>query len=98
MIRSFGYATAVCVTSVLAVLTAYWLTNDSKHTSFEPWLLLAVFIPGFVIGSTFCVVPSCRPSGAWTFIASLLGIALLFYLDRSNSLLQYDRWIQRGMP
>lgn len=81
------------------MLLSYWLfVSDSPHTAFEPWLLLAVFVPGFVIGGTLCAVPSCRDAGLWAFVASIFGIALLIYLDRSNSLLQYDRWIERGMP
>jgi hypothetical protein len=61
------------------------------------WFLVAVFIPTIVLGAVVI--------GRRQFVAGVLaisvgasGLALLTYIDRTNTMVQYDRWLSRGMP
>src|ERR1051326_3592190 len=73
---------------VIYEIFAYIHSSNSNHTSFEPWLLVIVFIPTVVFG----VVAIGR-----RFVAAGL-LAVLTYIDRTNTMVQYDRWLSRGMP
>ena len=84
--------------AVLAGIGFYLHGHDSNHTGHEPWLLLGVFVPTLALG---IAALRSRRSRWVALLACLLGsggIAFLLYLDRFNILLQYDRWLERGMP
>jgi hypothetical protein len=72
--------------------------NGSGHTAYEPWWLAAPYGVTLVLGIAGVLSGWSRKAGVAAFIASLLGLILLVVLDRCNVLLQYDRWIERGMP
>jgi hypothetical protein len=82
---------------VIYEIFAYIHSSNSNHTSFEPWLLVIVFIPTVVFG----VVAIGRRFVAAGLLAMLIGasgLAVLTYIDRTNTMVQYDRWLSRGMP
>jgi peptidoglycan/LPS O-acetylase OafA/YrhL len=94
--------------SVLAGIALLALTvccaslNASGHTSVDPYITLALFSPLAAMGAWGLLVG--RKTGLprklclTAIVLGLCGIALLVYLDRSNTLLQYEKWIERGMP
>jgi hypothetical protein len=84
--------------AVASALIVYAMRNDSGHTGFEPWLLSLPFVSAFLLGAAGLITRSARRPALFASVAALAGLALLFYFDYCNVLLQYDRWIERGMP
>ena len=83
----------------LVGLMAYVVYNDSGHTGFEP-RLLAVLFAGTAAASLLVWWKRRRTTPA-IVLAGLLGLAgcgTLLYLDQTNALVEYNRWIRRGMP
>ena len=85
---------------VFAAIVAYAMLNDSGHTAVNPYLALWVFTP--VLGAGCVAVCQRRRLavrlGILAIGAGCAGVALLVFLDQSNTLLQYEVWISRGMP
>ena len=83
-------------------LVIYTVQNDSGHTGIDPYRSLAVFVPVAIIGLIHLAVVRSPGHHRWlaasAFTIGLLGVVFLVYLDRSNTLLQYEVWIERGMP
>ena len=84
--------------AVLVVLLLYIRGNDSNHTAFEPWLLSTFFVPTIGVSILAFVCGSSRWSALVAFCLGFGGMAFLFYLDHFNVMVQYERWIERGMP
>lgn len=87
---------------VIATIVIYTFTNGSGHTGASPYQALAVFIPVVITGAV-CVFIRMKVRGSlacslFAVLIGCVGIAMLIYLDRSNTLLQYDVWLLRGMP
>ena len=86
----------------VAAILGYSLLNSSHHTGWEPFSSFILFVPLVLCGSAAVLARSTRPAllvpGLVAILAGLLGLAVVVYLDQSNRLVQYDRWIQRGMP
>ncbi len=97
LMRILTWAYAAISAAVIWEVVDYIRASDSNHTAFEPWLLVAVFIPTIVFGA---VVISRRQFVAGVVAISIgaSGLALLTYIDRTNTMVQYDRWLSRGMP
>jgi hypothetical protein len=95
---AFVWFVTVSSLAAFAALTAYTIHNDSGHTAFDPWLLSLLFVPSLIIGSTALPFRRTRFPAILTLASAIAGLALLFYLDHFNVLVQYDRWIERGMP
>ena len=87
---------------VLMAVAVYALTNSSGHTSVQPYLGMVVFLPLAAVGLVGLVrgkgSGSMRRMYIAAMIVGLLGAALLVLLDRADILLQYETWIERGMP
>ena len=91
----------LAATASLAVLTVfvfYMHGNDSNHTGLEPWLLSIFFVPTLVVGIRAFVRGSSRWGALFALCLGFGGMAFLYYVDHFNVMLEYDRWIQRGMP
>ncbi len=88
--------------AALVVIVAYTIQNDSGHSSFNPYLALVIFVPILAFGLAYFLsfrgTPGAKWCGILAVIVGIAGIALLVYLDRTNTLLQYEVWIHRGMP
>jgi len=84
--------------AVIIVLLLYLCNNTSGHTSFEPWLLSVVFVPTLIMGIIALFFKLTRPNGMLAWRIAIIGLGILFLLDYFNLLVQYDRWVQRGMP
>jgi hypothetical protein len=84
--------------AVLGALIAYAIRNGTGHTGFEPWFLSVVFAVSLIIGFAALFSSRSRTAAIVTCTAGIAGLALLLFLDHFNLLLQYDRWLQRGMP
>jgi O-antigen ligase len=85
--------------ALLNLLLAAWaLTNTSGHTGMDPrWFLLG-FAPLVAVGAYACTKAALRRAGCTVLLVGLLGVALLGWLDHANRLVQYERWLERGMP
>ena len=86
----------------IALIAGYAARNSSGHTGWEPLTSLILFVPLAVVGAV-CFAMLHRFTGiarasVCAFAVGLAGIALIVTLDRTNRLVQYDRWIHRGMP
>lgn len=86
--------------AAIAAMLAYAAGNASGHTSFNPWSLLAIFVPLLAAGilSRGWRGSSHRRSSLFAILIGGAGIALLTWFDLGNVLLQYEVWIRRGMP
>lgn len=93
----FALAGAFISALVLAEIYSYIGASDSNHTAFEPWLLVIVFVPTVVLG-LLSLRRNSVVAGVLALLVGLAGIATLTYIDRTNSMLQYDRWLSRNMP
>lgn len=86
----------------LLFIIAWTLRSGSGHTSVSPYMGLFSFIPVLSVGICSRVAARKHPATVkWSYLAAVSGIAgilLLLYLDLSNTLLQYEVWIERGMP
>lgn len=98
-------ATGLVVLAALAGLVTiigivvFAVQNSSGHTGINPYAALVVFVPVTLIG---IVIPESSDVPEWvsifTVVIGVAGMLLLIFLNKSNTLLQYDVWIQRGMP
>lgn len=99
VITAFATFTGI---AVIGLLVLYLIQNDSGHTGFDPYLALFAFVPITIVGLAHLLVPRLRLLAGWfatlAIIVGISGMGLLVYLDRSNTLLQYEAWIERGMP
>lgn len=87
--------------TVIAAILVYAIVNDSSHTSFNPYSALMVFGLVTITGILHLSLIRCDGIVRWcsilAVVVGVIGSGLLVYLDRSNTLLQYEIWIQRGM-
>lgn len=87
--------------TMLIAIIIYTLTNDSGHTSANPYWALLIFIPTTAFGIIGGTVSKLNQSSLWPSaiccIVGLIGCGFLIYLDKSNTLLQYEVWIDRGL-
>lgn len=88
--------TALCAAAIFEI-GSYIQGSNSNHTSFEPWLLLVVFVPTTIFGVA-ALRAKPRLAGVFAILIGIAGIAILAYIDATNTMVQYDRWLQRGMP
>jgi len=83
-------------------IAAWAAWDDSRHTGVDPWLALVLFVPVAVAGLAHVAVARrwrlSRRLGLLALAVGGAGIGLLLYLDRTDALLQYEVWIERGMP
>lgn len=87
---------------LLMILLSVAIQNTSGHTGWEPLTSLACFAPLLAIGSGALVLSrrdqaNARPAAA-AVVVGLVGVVLLFWLDQTNTLVQYERWLERKMP
>ena len=88
--------------SAIVLIGGYAASNGSGHTGWEPFASFILFVPLAFIGGVLLAlrgrfVGIARPS-AFALAVGLAGVVLIVCLDRTNRLVQYDRWVQRGMP
>lgn len=86
----------------IVLIVGYAARNSSGHTGWEPFASLILFVPLAVVGAV-CFAMQHRSIGiarasVCMSAVGLAGIALIIALDRTNRLVQYDRWIHKGMP
>jgi hypothetical protein len=84
--------------SVICEVVAYIRASDSNHTSFEPWVLVVIFVPTLVVGFVAIWERRSVLAGVLALLIGVAGLAILTYIDRTNTMVQYDRWLSRGMP
>ena len=99
VITAFATFTGI---AVIGLLVLYLIQNDSGHTGFDPYLALFAFVPITIVGLAHLAFLRFGGLAGWfatlAIIVGISGMGLLVYLDRSNTLLQYEAWIERGMP
>lgn len=100
--KSVARAAFMIGSAAIVALAAWGFGNTSGHTSIDPALTLIVFLPVLITGLVYRYAGSDGRRGKlWgtlAVFAGLAGILLLLYLDWSCTLLQYETWIERGMP
>ena len=86
--------------ALILAIGAYAVLNESSHTGMDPYDSYWIFIPLLITGIVFTTVApnKKRTDGVWAVTIGLSGILLILYLDRTNALLEYGRWIERGVP
>jgi peptidoglycan/LPS O-acetylase OafA/YrhL len=89
------FAAALGFAAIIAMV-AYAASHSSGHTGWEPFTTLWLFIPLAVAGAV-SLKKSGRPA-AFALGIGLAGISLVVCLDQTNRLVQYERWVKRGMP
>lgn len=100
-IKSITVAAAAAALLLSSGIIAYTLDNESGHTGIDPYLALVVFVPAAVTGVIQLALSGSLGLPRWPGLAavffSVFGIGLLVYLDVSNTLLQYEVWVSRGL-
>jgi len=86
----------------ITFIAGYAFRSSSGHTGWEPFTSFILFVPLALVG-TVCFAMRRRFAGVarasvCALAVGLAGVALIVTLDRTNRLVQYDRWIHRGMP
>ena len=82
----------ICALAWVEMLLMLWLRYPCNHgDDFRKNLCL------FLACGVLTVVPRQRCRGA-VLVLSLLGVLAVLGLDYFNMALDYDTWIQRGMP
>lgn len=88
--------------SAIVLIVVYATFNSSTHTSWEPFSSLILFVPVSCFGAVSMAigrrVRGNMLPGACALMIGLAGVGLIFYLDRTDRLVQYERWLDRGMP
>ena len=85
-------------TLALIIIIALWLyvlKNNSGHTGLNINWLYLFFIPLTLFG--IINIKNHKMAAASIFLG-ILGTSSLAYLDKTNTLLQYNIWVERGMP
>ena len=95
ILTGIGSASSLLVFSVLLI---YLRGHDSNHTGFEPWELSLFFVPTAILGFVTFRRRLLRWGALFALFLGTGGILLLAYIDYFNVLVQYDRWLRRGMP
>ena len=82
-------------------ISVYAFDNDSGHSAASPYLALAFFIPLVVDGFLNWVFSRGTDEPLWVslcaIITGIVGILFLVWLDKSNTLVQYEVWLVRKM-
>lgn len=83
----------LCMGCVLFYLSG----NSSNHTGVEFLLVLIPLATAFLVTAGLLI--KHRGKSIWAALA-LNVIAVLFFIaiDHLNIMVQYDRWLERGMP
>ena len=89
------FAAVVGLLAIIAI-AGYAFTNSSGHTAWEPFTSLGLFVPLAVAGAAG--LKKSGRSAAFALGIGLAGISLVVGLDQTNRLVQYERWVMRGMP
>ena len=86
----------------LAAILGYGLSHESHHTGWEPFTSFFLFVPLIFCGVASVLARRTRPAlirpGIVAIAVGIIGLLAVISLGQSNRLVQYDRWIQRGMP
>jgi hypothetical protein len=86
----------------ICALLIYTAQNHSGHTGLNPYHAITAFISLGITGLIYLLTIRCLGYQRWLSVSAiligLLGVTVLVWLDRSNTLLQYEVWIERGMP
>ena len=84
---------------LFVALIAYTMSNSSAHTGMDPVWLYMYFIPLGIVGlASISMKWVSFKLSLVAIIVAILGVGSLLYLDKTNTLLSYDKWIERGMP
>jgi len=96
-VRALAWIAAILSGVVLADVHSCIHSSDSNHTAFEPWLLVIVFLPTIALGM-FALRRRALVAGTAAVLLGFLGVATLAFIDCTNTMVQYDRWLSRNMP
>lgn len=87
--------------ALLGLFILYTITNTTGQTAFNPYWGLLFFIPQALLGIWIIFFSADKHHtyrySAIALLVGLAGIALLVYLDTSNTLVEYNTWLQRHM-
>jgi hypothetical protein len=97
-LKLLTWTSSVISAVVILEIGSYIRASDSNHTAFEPWLLTVVFVPRVILGAVALLRKRALVAGIVALTLGLCGMATLTYIDRTNTMLQYERWLSRGMP
>ncbi len=86
----------------LMLIAGYAAGNRAGHSGWEPFTALFLFIPIALLGAGSCLkrqkCAGVARASVCAVAIGLGGIALIVTLDRTNRLVEYERWLNRGMP
>jgi hypothetical protein len=98
-----GLSSLAASSALLALaLSLYAALNRSGHTGWEPLMTLVLFVPTALAGAISLLFarrlgPIVRPA-TLALATGVAGITLVVWLDQTHRLVEYQRWIERGMP
>src|SRR5690348_3965786 len=96
------WVSALGAVLLIAAIILYTIQNRSGHTGWEPFTSFVVFAPLAAAGGGLFLGRRRWPDVARASVAALVvgvtGMGLVVWLDQSNRLVQYERWLKRDMP
>jgi hypothetical protein len=92
-----GFGAALSMMFLIA-LVLFVISHKGNHISVEPWILATVFVPAAFLGAQSFCRSRFHPASLLAVLSGAGGMAYLAYIDSTNRLLSYIRWIARGMP
>ena len=109
MLEKLNISVAVLIAGIAGIIVFYQLAillyavnNGSGHTGLDLFRAIPFFLALFVIALVLCIF--ARKYKTLCLASSLLAAASLgagmlpLYLYATKSLMEYNRWVQAGMP
>jgi len=90
----------ICFYLIAAALISYRVLFESNHIGhnlklYLPYIFLLCIV-GFI--NLIFTDSTSRKIGVFVLTLSLIAFSSVFLLDKFNILVEYNEWIQRGMP
>jgi peptidoglycan/LPS O-acetylase OafA/YrhL len=82
----------------LVLLVTFVLTHEGSRTGEDPWMVSMVFVPSLALGGMLVCRDGIRKIALAAMAIGLCGVSYLWYIDHTNALVAYHRWIARGAP
>ena len=93
------YSMLFLATAVIVFVGKESIVRESNNIGADPWNCLPLFVIAVLAGLAAIVLRfPLRGISVVCIVVGIVGVALLFLLDHFNILLEYHRWINRGMP
>ncbi len=82
--------------SMVAALVIYWATSNSNHSAVD--VRYAIPLPAVCLAVAIASARRLPKMALCAIVLNLSAMAFIYSVDRFNILVQYEEWVDRGMP